>query len=298
MTGKGFGKNRMKKEKIAILAASGFVLAALTMTGVYMSEQNQAESDDGYTVDFEALEESVENKNQEIAQNLENQDLTAKADQDKDADKSATDKATDVKKDTTTKDTKKTETKDQADTKSQEPEEVPQESVPSTEAAPQQEAAVPEETLEAGTTQVINSPALDYAESEGLVRPLNGEAILPFSMESSIYFQTLDQYKYNPAMMIAAEPGTSVLACADGQVSKIYESRELGNIVEVDLGNGYTMTYGQLQDVCVTEGSYITAGSMIARVAAPSIYYTVEGSNLYLQLEKDGEPINPEPLFQ
>ena len=39
-----------------MLASSAFVLAALTMTGVYMKGQNVESKDDGYTLDFTALE--------------------------------------------------------------------------------------------------------------------------------------------------------------------------------------------------------------------------------------------------
>lgn len=293
MTRKGFGKNHIKKEKIAILAASGFVLAALTMTGLYMREQNQLELDDGYTIDFDALEESVENKNQEIARNLEKKDLSDKVIEGEENTKPKTDEPSkeNERKSSDKKEQKPAETEAEAPIVSA-PVEEPADIVP------QQAQESEAEALEAGTTQILNGPALSYDVEQGLMRPLSGEVLMPFSMESSIYFKTLDQYKYNPAVLLSSETGTSVLACADGQVANIYDSRETGKTMVVDMGNGYTMTYGQLQDVCVTVGSYVTAGSMIARVADPSIYYTLEGTNLYLLMEKDGEPVNPEPLFQ
>lgn len=296
MARKGFGKNSMKKEKIAILAASGFVLAALTMTGLYMRGQEQAKQDDGYTIDFQALEESVENKSQQIAQNrLE--DNAGKVSVDEEADKQ---KENTPSKDSSAKKPAKTEEVKPEGEMQPEAESVPGDAAQNvSEGGEQPQVAESQDSaLEAGTTQIINSPALNYSEGDGLTRPLEGEVILPFSMDSSIYFTTLDQYKYNPAMVIAAEPGTSVVACADGQVSNIYDSRETGKTVVVDLGDGYAMTYGQLADVSVTVGSYITEGSLIAKVAQPSIYYSAEGANLYLKLEKDGVPVNPEVLFK
>lgn len=292
MTRKGLGKNHNKKEKIAILAASGFVLAALTMTGLYMREQNAQELDDGYTIDFDALEESVENKNQEIARNIEKKERESPIISEE------APKQTEAPKERENKPVEENKQKPaEVGTPSVEPE--PEVQPETLEEAPKQQAEVSDaEALEADTTQVLNGTTMVFDEAQGLVRPLNGEVLLPFSMDSSIYFNTLDQYKYNPAMILSSEAGTSVLACADGQVSNIYESRETGKTVVVDMGSGYTMTYGQLQDVCVTVGSYVTAGSMIARVAEPTIYYTLEGTNLYLLMEKDGEPVNPEPLFR
>ena len=66
----------------------------------------------------------------------------------------------------------------------------------------------------------------------------------------------------------------------------------------LDLGNGYQATYGQLKDIQVAEGNYVNRGDVLAKVSAPTKYFSVEGSNLYFQLTKDGEPVNPEGLFR
>lgn len=60
-------KNNAKRERIIMLASSAFVLTALTMTGVYMQARNEESKDDGYTLDFTAIEDDAENKYQEIA---------------------------------------------------------------------------------------------------------------------------------------------------------------------------------------------------------------------------------------
>ncbi len=295
MARKGFGKSGMKKEKIALMAASGLVLTALTITGFYMRGQNEAEQDDGYTIDFQALEESVENKSHQIARNMQQEENIGEnvATQEQDTSDVSYDKNKDIKPGKQPKNQPEKESVVSGD--ESQGETLPEGEDPG-------EAPVGEGTadsaVETGTPQVVNSPELSFAESEGLTRPLEGEVILPFSMDSSIYFTTLDQYKYNPAMIIAAEPGTDVVACADGQVRKICNTRENGQTVIIDLGDGYSMTYGQLTDVSVTEGSYIGEGSLIAKVAEPSIYYSAEGANLYLHLEKDGAPVNPEALFK
>ena len=50
-----------------MIASSAFVLSALTMTGIYMKSNKTEEQDEGYTLDFSALEENVQDKAQEIA---------------------------------------------------------------------------------------------------------------------------------------------------------------------------------------------------------------------------------------
>ncbi len=45
--------------------------------------------------------------------------------------------------------------------------------------------------------------ALHFDPEDGMLWPMEGNVILNYSMDSTIYFATLDQYKYNPAVIIA-----------------------------------------------------------------------------------------------
>ena len=86
-------------------------------------------------------------------------------------------------------------------------------------------------------------------------------------------------------------------ACADATVKSIYNNEEIGTAVVLDLGNGYEVTYGQLKDIQCAGGGKVTRGSQIAAVASPTKYYTLEGSNLYFSMKKDGEVINAEKML-
>ena len=66
----------------------------------------------------------------------------------------------------------------------------------------------------------------------------------------------------------------------------------------MELGDGYELTYGQLQDIHVQAGSYVEPGEVVGTVAAPTKYYTLEGANLYLKLTQNGTPVDPEALFR
>ena len=46
------------------------------------------------------------------------------------------------------------------------------------------------------------------------------------------------------------------------------------------------------------EGSYVESGEIIAFIAAPTKYFSVEGSNLYLKLTMNGVPVDPEGLLR
>lgn len=134
---------------------------------------------------------------------------------------------------------------------------------------------------------------LHFSEADKLSWPIAGNILLNFSMDKTIYFPTLQQYKYNPSLVISSTQGTSVTCAADGIVTSVYKDAQTGNTVVTDLGDGYQLTYGQLDSVAVEEGDFIEAGAFLGEVAAPTKYYTAEGTNVYFKLTKDGEPVNP-----
>lgn len=280
-----------------MLASSAFVLTALTMTGIYMQARDEQSKDNGYTLDFTALENNTENKSQEIAQNNQPNPIGNTV---------PLENAIDVPEDDLDYMPMEagsgnieipglTTIQGQTETGTEQKEELPVEEAP--QALTETDDSGKEQQKE-DTKKVTVSKELHFAESDGLLRPVSGEVLIPFSMDSSVYFSTLDQYKYNPALMLDAEEGTSVAACAEGKVIDIFQSAEIGNAVTMDLGDGYQITYGQLQEISVSIDSYVNPGEQVGTIAAPTKYYSIEGANLYLKLTMDGTPVNPEILFR
>jgi len=140
---------------------------------------------------------------------------------------------------------------------------------------------------------------LSFDRDEGLAWPVNGNVIMNYSMDRTIYFQTLMQYKCNPAIIIGADVGAEVMAAADGVVTKIdANNEETGLTVTMDIGNGYSLVYGQLDNVSLEVGDFVSEGEVIGTVAEPTKYYVVEGSNLYFQVMENGKTINPMLLLR
>ena len=133
---------------------------------------------------------------------------------------------------------------------------------------------------------------------ETMIKPVAGNPLIPYSMEHGVYFATLDQYKCSPAVVYGASLGENVSACTTGRVINVHNDAELGHVVILDLGDGYQAIYGQVDNVAVPIGAKIDAGAQLATIAEPTKYYSVEGSNLYFQLKKDGESIDPSQFFE
>lgn len=322
-------RSSIRKERIIMLASSVFVLAALTVTGVYVRNNNRAEKED-YVVDFEALEQGSE----ELAENMvDGEELdtlfagvgTDDLDYDpnfqeanslhventgdtgngaeiaKAGTKDAKDKSSESK--SGEKDEQKEDEKQTADKKDEpvkKSEDTKKEPV-TDKAEEEEEAGMFDETVDTAMSGDVQAegiattvqPELDFNEEDGLVWPIVGDVLINYSMDKTIYFPTLDQYKYNPAIVISANQGDAISAAADGRVTSVSYDPGTGNTVVMELGNGYELTYGQLENITVSEGSYVHVGDGIGTVAAPTKYYSLEGTNVYFKLTRDGEPVNP-----
>lgn len=147
---------------------------------------------------------------------------------------------------------------------------------------------------QASTAQTAGSVMnLNFGENSQILWPVSGNVLMSYSMDKTVYFSTLDQYRYNPAMIISGAVGDNVIAVAPGIVKSIDESAQTGTTVTLDMGNGYECIYGQLKEVQVVTGDYLEAGDVIAYLNIPTKYYSLEGCNLYFEMRKDGQPVNP-----
>jgi len=155
-----------------------------------------------------------------------------------------------------------------------------------------QQSSAAEETTETAAAVLTFSP------EDGMTWPVSGDVILNYSMDAAVYFQTLEQYKYNPAIYISATEGTPVSACAKGVVKEIGTDAQLGQYVVTSLGSGYEVIYGQLTDLQVEEGTTVARGQVIGNVAKTTKYFSVEGDHVYLEILKDGTPVDPLQLLQ
>lgn len=281
-------RKTFSKERIIMAASSVLVLGALTATGLWMRGEEDAQ-DDGYVVDFSSIEKEADTENSvgteiSVAGNaVENAVTTDDLDYDPYFQETGS---------------AKVENPDLSGSSSMS-EGVTENTVDvitepaETDVVLEQIAETESEDEDTRAISTAMQPTLNFEEGDSLVWPVVGNVLINYSMDKTVYFPTLDQYKYNPAIVIQAKEGDIITAAAAGKVTDVFEDTQIGTAVTMELGNGYEVTYGQLDQVLVSEGSYVSMGDMIAQVASPTAYYSVEGTNVYFKLTKDGEPINP-----
>ena len=324
--------NRIRRERMIMLSSSVFVLAALTFTGVYMRNQTKNSEDKGYTIDFSELEKHPEKKAEEIGRHKAPEKIQPSKELTGDQRSSVFDK----EKEKIERQTTKTGEKISSETEEKKPAGGSRKtSVDESRSKGMSDGAdtakaeiLPRDTADAGavTVQEAESAGYDLAdageaaedagyvveaagdssvptedlhfEASAMVKPVEAEVLIPYSMGKSVYFKTLDQYRYNPAVIYSAAEGTEVKACCCGRVIDVHSDAQLGSMMVLELGDGYQAVYGQLADIEVPVGGTVEPGMKLAEVAAPTKYYSLEGANLYFQMTKDGNIIDPEQYFQ
>lgn len=270
------------KQKSYVLAAVLMVAAAFGMTGVYFAEQGQAEKElagqesellaAGETRQDGIKEEEPDELTEMEQELVEEQQELADTEQAQMVDKLI---------------------QPQNDDFLDSPEEIASIEKNGEESA-ETSSTETEEISEASTT----AQQLSFDPATELQWPLSGNVIMNYSMDQTIYFATLDQYKYNPAIIIQGNVNDKVQSVADGTVSHIETNEETGCTVTVDLGDGYSAVYGQLKEVPFNAGDYVNAGETIGYISEPTKYYSMEGANLYFQLLKDNASVDPMQYLQ
>ncbi len=99
----------------------------------------------------------------------------------------------------------------------------------------------------------------------------------------------------NDGIDFAAEPGAPVSAAADGTVAFVSDdSGPLGSVVLMQHGGGMVSIYGRIAQATVKPGQTISAGTPIARVAAPR---SGGKALLHFELRKGSQPVDPAAFF-
>lgn len=167
---------------------------------------------------------------------------------------------------------------------------------------PSEVAEQPVEPEEPDQAEVLSpqliAEQLSFNKAAGLLWPISGEVIIPYSPDHGVYHLTLDQFSASEAMILSSTVGTEVKAAAKGVVTAIEEDIRTGTTVTLALGNNTSLVYGQLEVRELKEGDVVEAGECLGTVAEPTRYYVVEGPNLYFKVMEGENSIDPTTLLK
>lgn len=316
---------RVKTEKIVMLTAAVMLLTALTATGVYLRGNSGTKEE--IKIDLTKSGEDITKKADEITKEIQKNTGNEEADATKEEEITArevSDKGTAKNSSALTQDSMKKDFVTENPLNEDAVTEISMEDdldydpaylteeVTLEDTFPQKKTGDTESDLEAQLREVDTNAEADlqraavsenqeetelhFGKETGFALPVNGRVIMNYNMKATVYHETLDQYKYQPGLVIEAKEGTPVSANVKAKVTAVENSPVYGTCVHLALGDDYELIYGQLGEVSVKDGQMVERDTVLGKIAQPTKYYAKEGTNLYVQMNRNGEPVNPMTL--
>ena len=154
----------------------------------------------------------------------------------------------------------------------------------------------------------------DPPDDSGKDEPSGGDNVATFCKpieyeEYSVVYdtiynnRTLGWWYRHKAIDCAAAAGTSVVSMAKGTVETVSVSKELGNLVVIDHGNGLKSYYRFIEPTdTLKEGASVEMGQKIGTVAESYGSEAADGTHLHLEMELKGDFVDPvdylEPVLE
>lgn len=161
------------------------------------------------------------------------------------------------------------------------------------------EETPPEET-EAPTEEPVEAPASTPAppapapQQLQFVWPVSGEVEVPHSLDQLIWNRTMGDFRTHAGIDIRAELGETVLAIAQGTVSRIWQDDMLGTALLIDHGDGLHSLYANLSEVpIVEEGQWVSMGTPIGAVGRTALAKSGTVHTLHLEIIDNGQQVDP-----
>lgn len=142
-----------------------------------------------------------------------------------------------------------------------------------------------------------NSETADSGEEKVYFKiPVAGNIGKAFSDSALQYSKTYGDMRLHQGVDLQAEKGTEVVSAAKGKVTEIVDDGLWGRMVVIDHENGIVVYYCGLENLTVSEGETVKAGTPIGAVGVVPCECEDE-SHIHIAVEKDGKYISPLDLL-
>ncbi len=129
-----------------------------------------------------------------------------------------------------------------------------------------------------------------------LTLPVSGNLIKAHDLDVPVFSTTMNDYRTHCGIDIAAQPGASVCAAADGVIAQIWEDPMMGQCISVKhAGDGLTIyrNLSPILPVGISEGVSVRAGQLIANIGESAMIEIAEEPHLHFEMMVGDEYVNP-----
>lgn len=125
------------------------------------------------------------------------------------------------------------------------------------------------------------------------VLPMGTDIIKDFSNGEMVFSQTMGDWRVHNGVDFGGAAGNRVDAVADGEIIAVYEDSFLGTVIEIDHGNGMTVSYcGLKKGSTLVEGTFVKGGDKIGSLGSVPVE-SADGDHLHLEVKVDGKTVDP-----
>ena len=140
----------------------------------------------------------------------------------------------------------------------------------------------------------VDTPAEPSRKPLKVMSPVEGQEIMPYSVEALSYNETTRDWRTHDGVDLAAQEGTQVCAAAQGKVYTTYEDDNLGHTVVILHNGGYTTRYASLsEDLLVKAGDSVEVGQPIGYVGTSAMVESVMGPHVHFSTSFRDIPMDP-----
>lgn len=123
-----------------------------------------------------------------------------------------------------------------------------------------------------------------------------GYLLKGYDIDMPVYSITMNDYRVHAGIDIYAEPGTPVVAMAEGEVQNVYNDPMMGNCISVKHPNGIVSYYMGLSDeVCdgIEIGAPVFCGQKLSSVGDSTLIEIGEESHMHFEVKVDNKYADP-----
>lgn len=132
------------------------------------------------------------------------------------------------------------------------------------------------------------STPVDATMQGKFIPPVSGKVMAGFGEAGE------GQASLHNGIDVASALGIPVVSPYQGVVTLVGEDPQLGRVVKLDFGNGWTGVLGNFGDIAIAQGQRVEAGQVLGTVGLSA---PLKKTWLHIELRKDGVPVNPLPYL-
>ncbi len=124
-------------------------------------------------------------------------------------------------------------------------------------------------------------------------KPLDGTVIKPFSPDSLVYSETMDDWRIHRGVDIACPVGTKILSAERGTVTSVEYDINYGNTVVIETED-YTARYSSLSaEIPLKVGDVVNRGDTVGVSDETCMIEICDEPHIHFELLKDGIHVDP-----